>query len=150
MNALYVVIGTSRERGALGTPDEFEELATAEDQEQAASLVRDGLYARGREHVHVVAVTDTFEAALRADAQKIPGLKVYRYLTLRECRGLNGRAKAVDRNGQVVTVKITSVTWGTQPGTRVGWQSSLDGHRSETIYSDEGNRFFVVEVKAEN
>ena len=50
MNA-YKIIGTSRATGAIGKPDPFERIITANTAREAYNQNREHLYAKGREHV---------------------------------------------------------------------------------------------------
>jgi hypothetical protein len=91
---------------------------------------------------------NTFYAKLHADKSKNPVMKVYRYLTLDECKRLSNHCQVIDKYGNIREVKITSVkTWKTRPDVLVGWKYGLYEYGSELLKRDSDNRFFVVEVE---
>jgi hypothetical protein len=92
----------------------------------------------------------TFTAKLRSDKRKNPEMKVYRHLTIAECKALHGYAMAVDRHGDIARVQITSIkTWKTRPEFEVRWKFGMYEFGRELITRDEDNRFFVIEVTDE-
>jgi hypothetical protein len=51
MTTNFQVIGQKRQVGAIGLPEEFSEIITAESSKQAYNLVREKIYAQNYEHV---------------------------------------------------------------------------------------------------
>lgn len=96
-------------------------------------------------------MTETFTAARRGDKRAKPEKKMYRYLTVEECKSLHGHADYIDRHGNIARVAITSVkTWKTRPDVEVRCKFGL--YEYFTVYLTPGrpNTELVVEVENES
>ena len=52
----YIVTGSNRQVGAIGSHESFETIVNAEDREQAEERTRQSRYAAGFEHVHITEI----------------------------------------------------------------------------------------------